>query len=55
MSASPNEAPRALFGDLPMGAWPAGDDAGGERWHGFIRARPVFTAALVRLVGAMAL
>lgn len=28
-----------LFGDLPLDAWPVGDDASGSPWDAFIRAR----------------
>jgi hypothetical protein len=28
-----------LFGDLPLEAWPVGDDAAGEPWDAFVRAR----------------
>lgn len=28
-----------LFGDVPMDAWPTGDEPSGEPWDGFVRAR----------------
>ena len=28
-----------LFGDVPIDSWPAGDDATGAPWDGFVRAR----------------
>ena len=38
--STPAEALRpSLFGDLPMEAWPAGDEPRGEPWDGFVRAR----------------
>lgn len=40
MSASANQAlRRTLFGDLPMEEWPTGDDATGDTWASFVRAR----------------
>ena len=39
MTAPADDLLPTLFGDLPMDAWPVGDDATGEPWAGFIRAR----------------
>jgi len=43
-SADPTGLRALLFGDLDMDAWPAGDEADGEPWSSFVRARAALRA-----------
>lgn len=39
MTSAAQALRRTLYGDLPLDEWPVGDDATGEPWAGFVRAR----------------